>query len=176
MEMEFSKAWTYWYNFGNFTYACFAPYTSSSVFINFQGPNEVLINMTFVPYAISFPTITHKVAFWFWTWHFRRLQCNSAFCENHFNCHAWANTVQSARPFYLHHALAFISSWNWALHAPVQAHAWRPFPFMQIWNHAFSIALPINTLHMSFISLTWRRLNLCWIESSTTLKGTLSFL
>jgi hypothetical protein len=148
-------------NFENLTYACFSPYTSSPIFINFQGPNGILINITNDPYAISFPTITHEVVFLFLTWHFRRLEYYSAFLENHFICLAWANTVQFAHPFCFHHALASNSKWNWALHAPVQAHAWRPFPFMQTLNHAFQMLSPINTMPMLFISSTLWRPNCC---------------
>jgi hypothetical protein len=42
--------------FGNFTYACFAPYALNSKLTNFQGPIEILFNITIEVDILKFPT------------------------------------------------------------------------------------------------------------------------
>ena len=56
----------------------------NSKFTNFQGPIENLINISLVPYATSFLTITHEVAFGVWKHHFRRHEDLMHLCEIQF--------------------------------------------------------------------------------------------
>jgi hypothetical protein len=113
-----------------------------------------LVNITNDPHAKSFPTITHKAMFHFWKYHFRRDEQFGAFLETHWKYTAWAQHITSARPFWFYLVSACDSKWNWALHVPIQAHAWRPFPSMHMHCSCIRPSFAINKCSMLHIYTT----------------------
>jgi hypothetical protein len=118
------RAWTL-AKFGNFALTCFAHHTLNSNFINFHTPNGFLPNITIVPYIKTFPTITHMIIFGFGKWYFRRVEHLGIIMECTWNLDTQAIAIQTTRPIQLGWCSACIYISFWALHAPVQAHAWR---------------------------------------------------
>ena len=123
----------------------------------------------------AFQPLPNKAMFCFWRWHFQRGEHFDAFLETSWKLIAQANCINSARPFQFKMISAFICNRNWALHAPVQAHAWRPSSFMHTLCSCLQLPFAINKSARLHNLITWRRLLCCTTSSIATPKGILTF-
>ena len=93
-------------------------------FHKFQTPNELLPNMTFVPYFKGFPAITHNAILDLPCVSFEDLFIYVQFGIFMMKLNVQASSLQNARPITLQVNSARFCTHHWASHAPVQAHAY----------------------------------------------------